>query len=224
MFRNKHQCLFVLSLAFALTLTTFLITLYSDLFWNRWDYQILDQVYLKSINNQKNAKLSSEIKFISITDQTYQAFKKNTIDRKFLSQLNYALSDLQSGQTIYDIIFAYPSDPDADLEFAKSIANLGNVYLPVAFKLSDEKRPFAWQEGSFFSGLKEFLHKKPHELGQSTTPFATHALTSLDSLMRSSFSNPHINISSDSDGVYRHYPLIVRVGSSYFRVMVISGV
>ena len=154
MLRNKRQCLFVLSLALALTLTTLLLTFYSNLFWNRWDYQILDHVYSRSLDDQKNAKLSPKIKFISITDRTYQAFKRNTLDRKFLSELNSALSDLQSGQTIYDIIFAYPSDSNADLEFAKSIADLGNVYLPVSFKLLDQEKPFAWQEGSFFKYLK----------------------------------------------------------------------
>ena len=69
MLRNKRQCLFVLSLALALTLTTLLLTFYSNLFWNRWDYQILDHVYFRSVNEQKNAKLSPKIKFISITDR-----------------------------------------------------------------------------------------------------------------------------------------------------------
>ncbi|HIB42975.1 MAG TPA: adenylate/guanylate cyclase domain-containing protein [Nitrospina sp.] len=216
MLRNKRQCLFILSLALALTITTLLLTFYSNLFWNRWDYQILDHVYSRSLDDQKNAKLSPKIKFISITDRTYQAFKRNTLDRKFLSELNSALSDLQSGQTIYDIIFAYPSDSNADLEFAKSIADLGNVYLPVSFKLLDQEKPFAWQEGSFFKYLKEFLRKRPQEAGQSTAPYATRALVSLDSFMRASLSAGHINLSSDLDGVFRHYPIVVRVGSSYF--------
>ena len=216
MLRNKRQCLLILGLALALTLTTLSLTLYSDLFWNRWDYQILDHVYSKSINNQKNAKLSPKIKFISITDRTYQSFKKNTLDRNFLSQLNSALFDLQSGQTIYDIIFAYPSDPNSDLGFSKSIAELGNVYLPVSFSLSNEEKSFAWDEGSFFEYLKGFIRKRPHEAGQSTAPFATRALVSLDSFMQASLSSGHINMSSDLDGVFRHYPLIVRVGSSYF--------
>jgi adenylate cyclase len=216
MLRNKRQCLFILSLAFALTLLTLLLTLYLSLFWSRWDYQMLDHVYSRSMDEQKNATLSPKIKFVSITDRTYQSFKKNTLDRKFLSRLNSALSDLQSEQTIYDIIFAYPSNSDADLEFAKSIDDLGNVYLPVSFKLSDKEKPFTWQEGFFFDYLRNFLGNAPHELGQSTTPFATRALVSLDSFMQAALSSGHINMSSDQDGVFRHYPLVVRVGSNYF--------
>ena len=216
MLRNKRQCLFILSLASALTLAMLLLTLYSDLFWSRWDYQVLDLVYSKSIDEQKNATLSPKIKFISITDRTYQSFKKSTLDRKFLSRLNSALSDLQSSQTIYDIIFAYPSDSDADFEFAKSIADLGNVYLPVSFNLSGEKKSFTWEEGSFFDDLKNFLANAPRESGRSHAPFATRALVSLNSFMQASMSSGHINMASDQDGVFRHYPLVVRVGSSYF--------
>ena len=61
-----------------------------------------------------------------------------------MAKLNSALSDLQPSQVIYDIIFAYSSDLKSDIDFAKSINDLGNVYLPVAFSLSDKKKFFVW--------------------------------------------------------------------------------
>ena len=88
MLRNKQQRLFISRLAVVLTFAALIINYFSGLLWNSWDYQVLDYIYSNSIENQKNAKLSSKIKFLDITDTSYQTFKKNTLDRNFLAQLN----------------------------------------------------------------------------------------------------------------------------------------
>ena len=58
---------------------------------------------------------SSEIVYLLITDDSYQYFKKNTLDRKDLAGINRALSALEPEAVAYDIIFARESSPGAGL-------------------------------------------------------------------------------------------------------------
>ena len=221
--RNKQQCIFITGLTLGLTLITLLLNYHSIIFWNKWDYQVLDYFYSRAIKSGIDIKLSSKIKFLEITDTSYETFKKNTLDRSFLAKLNSALSDLQPSQVIYDIIFAYSSDPKSDIDFAKSISDLGNVYLPVAFSLSDKKKSFIWDNKSLLEKSKVYLDKNPQETGSSLAKFATRSLVSQDNFMQSALSTGHINISSDPDGIYRHYPLIIRINSGYFPSIVLAS-
>ena len=223
MLRNKQQCIFITGLTLGLTLIALLLNYNSIIFWNKWDYQVLDDFYSRGIKNGIDIKLSPKIKFLEITDTSYQTFKKNTLDRSFLAKLNLALSDLQPSQVIYDIIFAYSSDPSSDMDFASSISDLGNVYLPVAFSLSDQKKSFVWDNKSLLEKSKVYLDKNPRETGSSLAKFATRSLVSQKDFMRSARSTGHINISSDPDGTYRHYPLIVRINSGYFPSLALAS-
>ena len=197
MLRNKQQCILITGLTLGLSLIALLLNYHSIIFWNKWDYQVLDYFYSRAIKSGIDVNLSPKIKFLEITDTSYQTFKKNTLDRSFLAKLNSALSDLQPNQVIYDIIFAYPSEPNSDIVFAKSISDLGNVYLPVAFSLSDKKKFFVWDNKPLLEKSKVYLDKNPIETGSSLAKFATRSLVSQDNFMQSALSIGHINISSD---------------------------
>ena len=101
-------------------------------------------------------------------------------------------------------------------EFGSFGAILGNVYLPVAFSLSDKKKFFVWDNKSLLEKSNVYLDINPLETGSSLAKFATRSLVSQENFMHSALSTGHINISSDPDGTYRHYPLIIRIDSGYF--------
>ena len=75
---------------------------------------------------------SSQIVYVTITDDSYAKFGTRLLDRMEMARVNEALAQLGPAAVAYDLIFPLPMTPAADQRFADSIKQLGAVYLPIA--------------------------------------------------------------------------------------------
>lgn len=190
----------------------------SGAFWTAWDYQALDLFYKEAVKRGYGPKSSSRVVYLAITNDTYRAFGKNSLDRAYLVKVNETLSELGPEGIAYDIIFARPDNPESDRLFEESIEALGNVYLPVAFPLVDEPGKFKWDGSYAHERLQSLIGKKPVEKGRAN-PFhasrASLALLQADGFSKAAFNTGHISAPSDTDGIYRHFPMIIKLDKGY---------
>jgi len=157
MLKSKKLRRLVVALVAGATLAVVLLWSATSLLWVTWDYQVLDFFYKEAVQEEKGPPTSPLPFILAITDDTYAYFQSNVLGREKLAQLNRVLTKLMPQAVAYDIIFARPSNPNADLLFEQSIQELGIVYLPVAFGGSDPPRPFPWEEGAAYDRLREAI-------------------------------------------------------------------
>src|SRR6266852_1127364 len=81
------------------------------------DYQILDLFYAQAIQHGYGPARSSQIVYVTITDDSYTYFGKNILDREEMAPVNEALAQFGAAAVAYDIIFAHPSTSQADQRF-----------------------------------------------------------------------------------------------------------
>ena len=182
--------------------------------WITANFQVLDIFYDQVVKAGYAPKSSPQVIYLALTDEDYQEFGKNWLDREYLVRLNQVLTDLGPQAVAYDMLFTHPSEAEADLHFAESIKSLGCVYLPVAFELSEQQRRFQWGTGRAYERLQEFL-KSPIEHGRSEALYGGRALMQLDAFSDVAYNFGHINASADPDGVQRHHAMFVNVDSAY---------
>jgi adenylate cyclase len=180
-----------------------------------WDFQAQDFFYKEAVKRGHGPKSSSRIKYLAINNGTYQYFDKNNLDRRDLAKINQVLVDLSPQTVFYDIIFKRRTNPDADQVFEESVSELGVVYLPMGFSLVDEPREFKQEKGFAYQRLEKMLKTQPIEKGSSQPYHATQSNMHLqyDGFAKAAFNSGHISSPSDSDGVYRHHPLVIKVNN-----------
>jgi adenylate cyclase len=190
--------------------------------WTIWDYKILDIFYRQAVKNGYGPKLSNQIVYLPITDDTYNYFGKNVLDRADLAMVNDALGKMDIKALAYDIIFPMPSNPESDKRFELSIKQLGSVYLPIGFKYSDNRKSFKWKSGTAHERFKSgYLHRLV-EIGLPAPYYAVSARMQTDNFFEAAFNSGHISAFSDADGVYRHMIMLLRVDDSYFPSLTLS--
>lgn len=198
------------------TLIIVLVWSLTGVVWNRWDYGLLDLFYQQAAKREMGPQSSGQIVYLAITDETYEYLGKNHLDRNLMASANRALADLAPQAAVFDIVFARPSpSSDADLEFENSIRELRRAYLPLAFDMVDSPLPFHWEEGGAFDRLKQSLKNVSREKGFSRPHYGTRALMQKDEFALATYNFGTINAYSDSDGIYRHLPLLVRVDDGW---------
>ena len=194
--------------------------------WHKWDYKLLDPLYRLAIDQGHGPQPSfvPDILYLTITDDTYDAFGSNHLDRRNLAQINLALHQLDVEGIIYDIIFARASTPQADQLFTESIAQAGNVYLPLALAHSSTPVAFQWQQSIAHARLKHEFIGTPHEhrSAHAHPRYAQRALTSHDAFAAVALASGDIAIHADADSIYRHLCLLTRIDAQYFPTLALS--
>ncbi|MBF0389564.1 MAG: adenylate/guanylate cyclase domain-containing protein [Desulfamplus sp.] len=198
-----------------------------------FDFKVLDIFYKFAVRYGfgPEASFSPGIVYLNITDETYNFFDKNYLDRKDMATLNNALEQMDTEAVIYDIIFARRSSEDSDREFSQSIESLGNVYMPTALVLSDKPYKFKWKDDVAHERLRYDYLGNPNEieinsktwfsllLGDSKNspkPFyAVKALTQNSSFAISAKGSGDISAKADADGIYRHITMLVKIDDKY---------
>lgn len=215
--RNKNILLPLLMYQSLLILFISVVIYAFDLTWNTLDYLLLDVQYKRVVENGKGPEVSPRVQYINISDDTYKDIASNTLKRDYLAKLNNTLAYLTPNGVLYDIIFARRSLPHEDSLFAASIKDLGVVYMPVGFSLHTEPVTFNWREGEFYDYLsKAYVDQSIQTVGEGTPFRVQRALEQIDQVIEASAGIGHISAQADPDGVYRHYPLVVKVDSFYF--------
>jgi len=210
----------ILTMSFLLGVSLFLIAI--GKVWTEFDYKILDLFYRQAVKYGYGPKPSPQIVYITITDDSYNYFGKNILDREDMAKVNNSLAELGVEAVAYDVIFARPSYPDSDQVFSESIANLGSVYLPIGFEFSDKARPFRWEEGIAYERFRTDYLRKPIEKGLPKPFYAARALMQCDEFAEAAFNSGHISAYADPDGVYRHLLMLLKVDDHYFPTLSLS--
>ena len=184
--------------------------------WNTLDYRAVDAFYKFNLKNGGGPEKSNKIILLNITDSTYDYFGINYLRRNDLAGINNVLYYYNPSAVFYDIVFPRSSVDSSDKEFANSIKQNGNVYLPVGFSLSDEKKEFQWGKGFFYNYLKKGDYSLLKQSGRGKPYYAAYALPQNEIFAKAAYNTGHISIVRDNDGIIRHYPMIIKIDSLFF--------
>jgi len=220
--KNKKfiRLIFLLTISSLSVIHIFLWT--NGSIWTIWDYKILDSFYRHAVKHGYGPKMSSRIVYLPITDNTYEYFGKNILDRADIAMVNDALNELDTEALAYDIIFSRPSNPDSDKKFELSVKQLSSVYLPIGLAYSENRKSFKWECGKAYERFKsDYLHT-PVEEGLPDPYYAVSALMQTDDFSEAAFNSGHISAHADPDGVYRHIIMLLKVDDSYFPSLTLS--
>src|SRR5262245_44295638 len=110
--------------------------------WTSFDFQILDFFYTQAVQYGYGPPRSSQVVYVTITDDSYAKFGTRLLDRMEMARVNEVLAQLGPAAVAYDLIFPLPMAPAADQRFADAIKQLGTVYLPMAPDLTPNAQPF----------------------------------------------------------------------------------
>jgi len=190
--------------------------------WTDWDYKVLDMVYRQAIKYGYGPQMSPKIVYVTITDDSYNYFGKNILDRADMAKVNNALSKLGVQSVVYDIVFVRPSQPYSDQKFKSSTKQLGSVYLPIGLAYSGSKQPFKWEHGRAYERFRSDFLGRPVEKGLPNPFYATKALMQSDAFSEVAFNSGHISAYCDPDGVYRHIIMLLKVDNLYFPTLTLS--
>ena len=202
--------------------TTLLFWMLLGTVWTWLNFPLLDVFFKQAVKNDHGLPLSPHIVYATLTNESYDAFGKNFLDRMDIAQINDALAHYRPQAVIYDIIFARPSTSDADQRLAESLENLGSVYLPIGVAYANRARPLSWAQGDLSERLRASDLKKPRERGRPEPLYLTRALVQMERFAQAAFNSGHIGIASDPDGIYRHLAMLVKVGSHYVPTLALS--
>src|SRR5262245_8150368 len=142
-FKNRKQIKIILRLESILLPSMVVVLLLSGKVLEPFDSQVLDFFYAKAIQYGFGPARSSQIVYVTITDDSYTYFGKNILDREEMARVNAALAQFGAAAVAYDIIFAHPSTSQADQRFADSLQLLRTVYLPLALDPLPDPPPSA---------------------------------------------------------------------------------
>ena len=206
----------IILINFLLTVFVCLSVYVFNIPWNTLDYRSVDALYKINLKNGGGSEKSNKIILLNITDSTYDYFGINYLRRNDLAKINNVLYYLNPDAIFYDIVFPRSSVDSSDKEFANTIEQNGNVYLPVGFSLSDKKTDFQWGKGFFYDYLKKGDYNDLKQYGNGVPYYALYALPQNEIFAQAAYNTGHISIVPDNDGVIRHYPMIIKIDSLFF--------
>lgn len=190
--------------------------------WTDYDFKILDIFYRRAVSRGLGPEQSPRIVIATISDRAYDYFGKNVLDRAYVADLNDAFSRLDVAAVGYDLIFARPSNPEADARLTASIREMGSVFLPVGLGYSENRVPFRWEDRGAYEQFRTRYLRKPLEKGEGKPYYATRALMQWDDFAAAAFNSGHISAFCDPDGVYRHMIMLLKVDDAYFPTLSLS--
>ena len=186
--------------------------------WSEYDYKSLDFFYKQAVKHGYGPKASftPQIIYLTITDTSYDFFEKNYLDRSDLAKVNNALSHLNTETVIYDIIFTRKSTLESDRKFTDSLLKLDSVSLPTALGLSEKPVQFKWVKDSGHDRFRSDCIYTLIEKGTSKPYYANRVLLQYKDFAKVATRSGDISVITDSDSVYRHIPLLIKVDDAYY--------
>jgi adenylate cyclase len=222
-FKNKNRSGWIFLAGGLFFLGIVLFRFWNQGFWMSYDFKVLDHFHRLAVEKGSGPQpcFVPGITYLVITDETYRYFGKNILDRKDLARINQILSRLNPRGVAYDMIFAMPGPLETDQSFARSLANLKSLYLPVGCALSQEPVFFNWKTNEAGKSLFDHLIR-PVETGIASPFYAVKILAQQERFTKAARGIGDISVRADPDGVYRHIPLLVKVGQDYLPSLSLS--
>ena len=221
--KNRTQSLVVLSLGVLYVLAIVGYWHTNEKVWTKWDYQALDFYYQRAVDKGLGPEKSSQIIYLDITDQTYQAMEKNVSEREYLARVNFVLADLGVEAVAYDIVFTRPEKSAVDEKFVESLDNLNRAYLPFLFaEPTDTPVPFDWKPGRGYENLRTIVDGPPVEKGGANPLYVSEAIFERPSLSAANIKYGHINVKTDADGALRRQAMVLKLDSGLVPTMALA--
>jgi len=132
------------------------------------------------------------------------------------------LSKLNPEAVAYDMIFAMPGPEESDRFFAQSLLKLRSAYLPVGCALSELPAPFKWNKDDAGDKFQSAHLIQPVETGIGKPFHAARLLMQHEKFMDVVQGSGDVSIRADPDGIYRHIPMLVKVGERYLPTLSLS--
>jgi adenylate cyclase len=189
--------------------------------WTTADYQVLDLFQEQAIKNGLSSSVSPKIAAIVETDETKKYFKQSGLDRKTYAKVNNFLINLKPKAVIYDFIFRFEEGTDSNSKFKKSLRDLNRVYFPLGLNIHDESQYTPQEEKWNSRQLLPFMGT-PIQKGKSAPIFAYPSLMPFQDFIKDDGTVGHISVQSNSDGVFRHYPLLLKLELGYLPALSFS--
>ena len=215
--KNKYLIKIILSASLLLFLAAAFFFIGTRRLWTEYDFKVLDVYYRQAVKYGYGPQpaFNPQIVYLTITDDSYNFFGKNYLNRKDMARVNTALSQLDTEAVIYDILFVRESSPDADQEFLQSLNAIGSVYLPTALELSNTPS-CQWDRGQAYDQLRSDGFVPANEKGVSHPYHAQRGLLQFKSFGDVATGSGTISAIADGDSVYRHTPLLVKIDEFYY--------
>ncbi len=213
--RNKRIISLILILVPLLLAIACLALVLRPTVWTTWDNQLLDAYFRYAVQRQQGPELSPDIVYAMITDPPSSTSNERILDRSAMAEVNAIFMAHGAAAVAYDIIYSRPSHPAKDDRFAQSLEQSETLYLPLALDYTSHQRAFTWETGTAYNRLRTDYIKVPQQVGIAHPLYATRAVMQLDSIVNAVPYTGHISASSDTDGVYRHIPTLLKIGSGY---------
>ena len=220
--RNNKIIKLIFILVSALLATACLVWVVRHSVWMTWDLQILDAYFRRAVRLGHGAERSPRLLYVMITDESYEEPESKLLNRTVMAEVNQTLAAHGAEAVAYDIIFSRPSHPADDHRFAQSLAQLDSVYLPIALDYTSRQRRFKWEAGAAYDRLRTDFVKVPQQTGKAQPLYATRAVMQIDDFVKAVPYTGHISVASDADGVFRHLPVLIKVGSGYVPTLALA--
>lgn len=165
-----------------------LLSLFVFGLWHQIDYRSLDALRRTATHYGYAPPASSQICYLTISDQTYEAFNKGNLGRRKLAEANRVLKEMGSEAILYDLILARPTWAQSDTDFAESLRENGRVFLPTGFA----------------------LRSSGNVTGSNRAPETGREISQLPEFLAAARGTGHVSAPSEEDGVYRRFFLVVK--------------
>lgn len=189
-----------------------------DLF-ETWNAKAIDRLFLfRSSSARFQPKYDDTIVHLDITDTSLKRLKTFYLDRSHYAEVIRNLAKMKVSAQIYDFIFAARFDEPKDRALIDATKKAGNVYMGLAFNLSEGEE----REGRQSKDSKDIpyldrtkwdviVNGNPKGLYEGTRPIIT-----FPELASASRGLGYLNLNTDRDGVNRRMPLMVKYKGAFY--------
>src|SRR5260370_37673610 len=118
--KNKNIIKIVLLLEAVLLPSVLVFWVVLGKVWTSFDFQILDFFYAQAVQYGYGPPRSSQIAYITITDDTYAKFGIRLLDLMEMAPVNEGLVHLRPAAGAYGLVFPLPMTPRGEPAFAAS--------------------------------------------------------------------------------------------------------
>ncbi|MFC1825937.1 CHASE2 domain-containing protein [Thermodesulfobacteriota bacterium] len=216
---KKKNIQFLIILIFSSFVAAHLcLWLLPDIF-ETWNARFIDQLFLFRSNSEKfKPHYDDTIVHVDLNNTSIQQLNNFYLNRSHHAQVVRNLSAMRVAAQLYDFIFAAPSNDEEDRALITAVSDAGNVYFGLALELRIEGEPK--RKSTDIAKPVKYLDKTNWKVTVKGDPSTFYdgekPLITFPALASASKGLGYLNIISDSDGVFRRVPLLVRYKKAFY--------
>jgi class 3 adenylate cyclase/CHASE2 domain-containing sensor protein len=216
--KKRNLQITILLIVFSFIAAHFCFRVLPDLF-ETWNAKAIDRLFLfRASSPYFQAIYDDTIAHIDITDTSLQRLKSFYLNRSHYARVIRNLAAMNASLQLFDFIFIARSNDSEDRALIDAAKKAGNVYMGLAFNLSDDQD----QRRRVSHDLKDIpyldltkwdvvVDGNPKNIYEGTRPIMT-----FPELASASRGLGFLNLNTDRDGVNRRIPLLVRYKGAFY--------